>query len=233
MTLSSALRGTEKKIKKRDRAQCTITMRAPVFRCAQTAGAEREGGEREQLLVVTENGSEHIQSGVQSMRQGRRKTPAHHYFHRWRSVFLAFKIQFELPVLVGFANEVSSGLIRCPLSVLLLCTRRCWASPCCVCAPSPLDASPLARTTSIFWMTSGSRGDGINSEMWVIFVVCIFNAVTFFVISCTPQPPVLLHCHPHCLWSCAPCLLVHATRHGAIEAFVTRLALAPLRQWIN
>lgn len=150
---------------------------------------EREGGERKQLLVVTENGSEHIQSGVQSMRQGRRKTPAHHYFHRRRSVFLAFKIQIELPVSVGFANEASSSLIRCPLSVLLLCARRCWASPCCVCAPSPLDASPLARTTLIFWMISGSRGDGINSEMWVRFFVCIFNAVTFFLISCTPQPP--------------------------------------------
>lgn len=48
--------------------------RVPVFCCAQR---ERERERRGLLLLVTENGSEHIQSGEQLMRQGRREKKSH------------------------------------------------------------------------------------------------------------------------------------------------------------
>lgn len=77
MTVSSALRRGKGG---GDAGPAHGAMRAPAFRCAQTAGAERERArerarerERGLLLLVTENGSEHIQSGERLMPQGRRE----------------------------------------------------------------------------------------------------------------------------------------------------------------
>lgn len=76
--------------------------------------------------------------------------------------------------------------LRC---LLLLCVRRCWASPCCACAP--LDMSAPSPTAAIFWMISGSPGDGTNSGMWVIFLAYNIHACSPLVISLTPPPPPL------------------------------------------